>query len=76
MAVYELKLFQPPLQPKRLHAHFPHSLKVPSRDHFLFCACHLTTAQGGHPRQPEKMARFRTETFLKREILEGVKYER
>jgi hypothetical protein len=46
MAVYELKLFQPPLQPKRLHAHFTHSLKVPSRNHSPFCTCHLTTARG------------------------------
>jgi hypothetical protein len=46
MAVYELKLFQPPLQPKRLHAHFTHSLKVPSRNHSPFCTRHLTTARG------------------------------
>lgn len=54
MAVYELKLFQPTLQPKRrLHAHFTHSLKVPSRNHSPFCTCHLTTSQGDRPRQPE-----------------------
>ena len=37
MAVYEIKSFEPTLQPKRLHAHFPHSLKVPSRNHSPFC---------------------------------------
>jgi hypothetical protein len=62
MAVYELKLFQPALQPRRLHAHFTRSLKTPSCNRSPFCTCHLTTAQGGRPRQPEGRARFRTKT--------------
>ena len=33
MAVYELKLFLPALQPNRLHAHSTRSLIVPSRNH-------------------------------------------
>jgi hypothetical protein len=70
MAAYELKLFQPTLQPKRLHAHLTHSLKVPSRNRSPFCTVHLTPARGGCPRQPQGTARLGQDmTFPKRQIL-------